>query len=164
MANKDEKKLLEKAAVYWFIQGVKKLCGIEYSIKKHFGEDGISKPDFILRAKDQEIALEVTHLFYDEHEARLLLGKSSHVSDEIQYVSKMLDTLNDIIANKVNKKYDYSGRIELLIRSVSPAFAIPHFITNITNINLENTDSFYHIWLLSRNENSGDWSDLLQLK
>ncbi|EEG78843.1 hypothetical protein [Dethiobacter alkaliphilus] len=164
MALNDEKKLLEEAAIHWFIKNIKKLCGIQYHVKKHYGEDGISKPDFILTGHEEEIAVEVTHLFYDEHEARLLLGKLDHVPDEIQFVSTMIDTLNDLIANKVGKKYDYQGRIDLLIRCASPAFAIHHFIKNSVHINTDNTYNFHHIWLLLRNVETGEWSDLLQLK
>jgi hypothetical protein len=162
-ALKDEKTRLEAAAISWFIDQYEMLYEVKYEILEHYGEGAISKPDFILKSAHQEIAVEVTHLFIDEKEAQLLLGKPHGSKREPQHFDDLIKSLNKLIAKKAAKKYRYDGHIELVIRSASPIFSASDFVSKFQHINLDNTERFHHIWLLTQDEQFGKWS-LLKLK
>lgn len=161
---RDEKTLLEEAAISWFINQYEMIYGVKYEVLEHYGESDISKPDFILKSAHQEIAVEVTHLFINEKEAQLLLGKAQGTNNrQPQIFSDLIKSLNELITKKSGKTYIYNGYVELVIRSASPIFSASDFISKIRHINLNNTERFNHIWLLAQDEELANWS-LLRLK
>lgn len=81
----DEKSALEEAAVGIFVD--------LYNLNREDHLEVIERrerPDYILKSiKDGLVALEVTHLFYDADEAKMLFGRSAEEMHGLEKFSKL---------------------------------------------------------------------------
>ncbi|WP_308634903.1 hypothetical protein [Paenibacillus silvisoli] len=154
-----EKYLLENAAVNIFVQIYNQSFPGKLTIQVRQ-----ERPDVILAHADQEFSgLEITHLFYDSLQAKILLGRSEDDFDRIETMEKSIYTLNELIKKKerIYKDIGLEFELSLLIRNASPIYGMKDF--------LKHKDSIYkpfvftNIWFLSRDGND-EWllTDLLQ--
>jgi hypothetical protein len=123
------------------------------------------RPDYLLVNSNQEfIGLEITHLFFDPKEAKMLLARSVDGFHGQECLDDLISTLNELIKQKENlyEKMVFSFPIELLIRNASPIFGITDFMRNKDAI--LKTHVLKRIWFLSRDGNN-EWllKDLLTL-
>lgn len=149
----NEKLALEKTAIQLFIQiyNQNHLDKLRLLYQQE-------QPDAVLQINEQDkLGLEITHLFYDELEAKILLGRS----DQDPYVQETLDhlieELNMLIRRKENKMDNYSKNypIALLIRNASLLFGMSDILSCRNRI-YKPQNLFTQIWLLSRDGYS-DW-------
>ncbi len=155
---------LEREAADLFIHSYNALHGAEFVLTKH-----IDKPDFV--ATDKELGLsvgiEITHLFYDEDEARLLLGKTSNhvIADEV-VLDKLVSVLNNRLKTKSEKAkhYQYYNDMILVIRVASPVFDKATFDALERYISIPQTTVFDQIWLLFHSESGVVDDNLKRLK
>lgn len=161
----NEKEALEEAACLYFIDSYNKAHGTHFEIKKH--QD---KPDFLMRNPDtgEMMGVEVTHLFYDSEEAKMLLGRSSLPlqPDKEKSFYALAGRLNDLLAKKVKVAvaYDFGYKIFLLVRVACPIFNKSHFEMCSDWIDLHSGNPFAEVWFLFYSESTDTFSDLLQIQ
>ncbi|RLC36773.1 hypothetical protein DRH29_03825 [candidate division Kazan bacterium] len=155
-----EKKKLEKAAFDYFIKSYNLFNGTNFQFNKHS-----DKPDFIAEDDGQMLGVEVTHLFYDDNEAKILLGRADKRISGIMKADELIKTLNIKLADKVEQaaKYDFKNRMILVIRVASPVFDKSDFDREENSIKVPQS-VFSEIWMLFYDTNTQSWSDLKQLK
>lgn len=95
----NEKEALEEAACLYFIDSYNKAHGTHFEIKEHK-----DKPDFLVEdsSTSETMGVEVTHLYYDSEEAKMLLGRLSlHLRpDNKKNFYALADRLNDLLEKK----------------------------------------------------------------
>lgn len=157
----DEKWLLEESAALALVEILNIQQGTSYEILKH--ED---RPDFVIenQADGMRLGVEVTHLFYDSEEARLILGRSREQDHPPEYMEEYIRRLNALLQQKSEKAKGYSHDypLALLIRVVSPLFHIYDFKTYASRIVVPSSD-FRIIWLLFYDFHVHRWTILEQL-
>lgn len=125
------------------------------------------RPDFLVQepSSGEKVGIEVAHLFQDDEEARMLLGRSQEWGHSTVTSSDLITRLNDLLRQKAQKveDYDFAGSLFLLIRVASPTFDRESFVALQTDINIPFC-RFSEIWLLFYDFNGASWSDLMQLK
>lgn len=155
-----EKKNLEKQAIMIFLS----LFNIE--IKSNYRVIAIQEcPDALIENGDGNIlGLEVTHLFYDFLEAKIVLGKIRSKARRPEEFTILLNGLNELLKKKVNKLSNYKNENPclLLIRNTSLVFGMNDFIDNREKIEIPK-NNFQSIWLVSRGNHLKRWY-LLRLK
>jgi len=157
----NEKRALERAAAEWFLQRYNEL------VHKVFRITILQeRPDVVVEAADGTvIGIEVTHLYYDDLEAKMLLGRSVEEFHRPENFTELLDQLDRLLKKKleVGRKYPWDHPLFLIIRSVSPVFTGEDFAGIEKYVALP-TGIYDEIWLLVRDEvNDEDWSDLIRL-
>lgn len=157
-----EKKLLEEYAVSYFLSELNRIEGQAYVINKH-----LDKPDFLVndRLTGEEIGIEVTHLFYDPEEAKMLLDRPRKFDHGSMDIHHLIDRLNRLIQQKAQKAPDYLpiSKTILLVRVASPVFDKEDFDRLEQEI-IVPENIFWQIWLLFRNSSDVGWGDLKRLK
>ncbi|MDY7993100.1 hypothetical protein ACYCSE_01215 [Paenibacillus sp. SEL1] len=155
----DEKSALEEAAISNFVD--------LYNLNREDHLEVIERrerPDYILKSiKDGLVGLEVTHLFYDAAEAKMLFGRSAEEMHGLENSASYIQVLNELLKQKEKKieKYDAAYPIALLIRNASPIFGMSDFLRNKNAI--YKPEKYTHIWFVSKDGNDNEWSlkDLL---
>ena len=160
MAEKEE---LELAACTFFINSYNAIHHTNLEIIQH-----TDKPDFLLcdANTEEQIGVEVTHLYYDGKEAMMVLGRLSKQPHGVMDISQLVEKLNADMAEKINRaaQYDYEGKLILLIRVASPIFDKQDFEMYQDEIDVPKLNTFSEIWLLFWNQADGNYSDLMQLQ
>ena len=155
----DEKDKLEGYALDYFLNKHKPYW--ELVEKKE-------KPDFLLRSKEtgKQFGIEVTHLWYDDEEARMLLGRSNKKVSDLQNADTLIKELNNRLVKKDTKarKYKFDKPMFLLIRITSRVFDKSTFDMYETDIVIPPDCIFKAIWLLFYNFDTQKWKDLKPLK
>jgi len=160
----DEKRALEQAAAEEFVEAINRITGSRFQIIRHH-----DKPDIVIADSltGRTIGVEVTHLFYDEEEARLLLGRpvDSVPAFKIETMEEFTDRLNELLAQKAEKSdgYEFSGELGLLVRVVSPMFTKADFDRYERLIRVPDND-YHHIWLLFCDFDREKWDIIKQLQ
>ncbi|WNQ12399.1 hypothetical protein MJA45_04945 [Paenibacillus aurantius] len=161
-----EKRALEKAALKTFLSLYNRNHPIKYRLL-YFQE----KPDAVIQdARGNKLGVEITHCFYDSHEARRVLGRQHKVREEEEHAWETLDTLiaelNKLIRRKEEKKAHYVDHypIALLIRNASLSFGMSD-ILKYREMLCKPGGAFTHVWFLSR-DGTKDWllTDLCEPK
>ena len=161
----NEKEALEEAACLYFIDSYNKAHGTHFEIKEHK-----DKPDFLVEdsSTSETMGVEVTHLYYDSEEAKMLLGRLSlHLQpDNKKNFYALADRLNDLLEKKIKAAfaYDFGGKLFLLVRVVCPVFNKSHFEMYSDWINLHLENPFAEVWLLFYSELTDTFSDLLPIQ
>lgn len=161
----NEKEALEEAACLYFIDAYNKANGTHFEIKKH--QD---KPDFLIgdASTGEMMGVEITQLFYDKEEATTLLGRPSSASqpDEGKIFYALAGRLNDLLEKKIKVafRYDFGGKLFLLVRVACPVFNKSHFEVYSDWIDLPSGNPFAEVWLLLFSESTDTFSDLLQIQ
>ncbi|WP_025678852.1 hypothetical protein [Paenibacillus massiliensis] len=155
----DEKSALEEAAINIFID--------LYNFNRQDDLKVVEKqecPDYILKNKKEDlIGIEVTHLFYDAEEAKMLLDRSNKELHGLEDSTNYIGTLNKLLKQKEKKidKYDAIYPIALLIRNASPVYGMSDFLKYKSVI--YKPEKYCHIWFVSKDGNNNEWllKDLL---
>lgn len=157
MSHDSEKRKLEKAAIELFVLCFKKTYGIEYRLVQQQ-----ERPDAIVEdGNGKRLGLEITHLFYDELEAKMLLGRSQQQIHGLENFDDHLKELDCLLEKKVRTGLGYSTQYpcSLLIRNASRIWTKEDFDGVISKI--KPTRSLYKdIWLLTTDRFSV-WSLIL---
>ena len=148
-----EKKTLELSAIELFL--------LIYN-KNH------SDPHRLLRLQDQPdavledeegnpLGMEITHLFYDSLEAKMLMGKTDSRELPPEHLDFLIAGLNNLIHAKEEKRmyYSHDYPVSLLIRNTSLIFGLSDLLRKKSLI-YKSTGFFKDIWLLSRDDSS-EW-------
>lgn len=142
-----EKENLEKAACEQFLKAYNQTYGCSFKTELHS-----DKPDFIVKdtINGQSIGIEIAHLFHDQQEAKLLLGRDNGLHDSIA-ISDDITSLNELINQKCNKalNYDYGGSLHLVIRIASPIWDKANFEKEVENIVIP-ACKYVCVWLIFR--------------
>lgn len=142
-----EKRALERAAINIFV--LKYNEQYEPSIRLLYQHD---KPDAILEdSRRHKIGVEITHLFYDAEEAKMLLGRAEAKVRTLASFDILLEELNALIRRKEAKRQGYPPYypISLLIRNASLHYGKAEFECNRIRMYLP-PQVFQNIWLLTR--------------
>ncbi|MDQ0873009.1 hypothetical protein QFZ77_001668 [Paenibacillus sp. V4I3] len=151
--HEDQKKAMEQAAIDIFLD----LYNVNNEVPLRMVQQQ-EKPDALLEdARDNRIGLEVTHLFYDTEEARLMLSRSELTKPSAEGIDTFIKVINDRIQSKEHKLKDYSHDYPcmLLIRNLSLLFGMSDILGRKRNLVLPH-GHFTQVWLLSR-DFTPDW-------
>jgi hypothetical protein len=157
----EEKHQLERTAVRLFlsIYNLNNLAKLRLLYQRDI-------PDAVLQQQDQRLlGMEITHLFYDSEEAKMLLGRSKGRVDSQEVVEMLIAELNKRIQIKEIKidHYESDYPIALLIRNVSATFGMSD-ILRAKELLYKPQGRFTNVWFLSR-DGTEEWllKDLQQL-
>ncbi len=158
----DEKWLLEQNAAEFFVKALNDKLGTSYVVVLH-GD----RPDIVIEDINthHRLGVEVTHLFYDAEEARMLLGRSDPRYKEAENMESYIHRLNHLLAQKAEKAKGYTnyGELALLVRVASPVFGLEDF--NNYQILIQVPQCQYkYIWLLFYNFADKKWNLLKSIK
>jgi hypothetical protein len=151
--HEDEKKALEQAAIDIFLE----LYNANNEVILQLVQQQ-EKPDALLEdAMNNRIGLEVTHLFYDTEEARLMMSRSELTKPGEEVLDTFIKVINDRIHSKEQKFQDYSHDYPcmLLIRNISLLFGMSDVLGQKHKLVLPR-GQFTQVWLLSR-DFTPDW-------
>lgn len=154
-----EKKALEREAIRVFLQLYNMRSEPKYRLLYQQ-----EKPDAVLESRHRrQLGLEITHLFYDAHEAMQALGRTDEPRREPETIDTWLGELNERIRTKEEKFAAYSHKypLSLLIRNASPQFGLAEVRSYRDRI-AKPQGLFDNIWFLSR-DGGPDWQ-VLELK
>jgi len=156
-----EKKKLERAAFDYFINAYNRQSGTTFAFRKHH-----DKPDIIAIDDNETIlGIEITHLYYGDEEAKLLLGRSDKDMFGPVTLEGLIANLNELLKEKIRqaKNYKFNEDVILVIRAASPVFEISDFERLREKINIPK-NTFSEIWLLAHDAKEGAWKGLRQLQ
>ena len=157
----NEKQELERAAIKYFVSSYNKAYRGKLVIEKRQ-----ECPDFILSNGNKgQIGAEVTNLFYDLQEAKLLLGRSETDSHPGMCSTELISRLNKILEKKNNDaiKYHYLGELILIIMVASPIFGCKTIHMYKADVVIPRNNIFSEIWLLFYNYQKQRWDELERL-
>jgi hypothetical protein len=159
--NLDEKWLLEEGAAVDLVEALNLRYGFSFEIVEH-----ADRPDIVIEdpTSGMRIGVEVTHLFYDSDEARMIFGRSLNTERPPENIEECIRRLNALLLQKAEKAhgYDHEAPLALLIRVVSQVFKREDFQANMAKINVPASD-FRYIWLLFYDFSLRRWLNLEQL-
>ena len=116
-------------------------------------------PDFLLEAEDGTcLGLEVTHLYYDSQEAKMILGRSSDGLHGVECFAHSVDALNKLLKKKgeLGRSYQRSYPVSLLVRVASPIFDSSAFENSKHLLEIPK-DVYQDVWLLAREHQNSQW-------
>ena len=158
----DEKWLIEESAALALVEILNFQQGTSYEIFMH-----ADRPDIVIENQldGTRLGVEVTHLFYDSEEARLIFGRSHEQSHPPEYIEEYIRRLNALLQQKSVKAkgYNHEYPLALLIRVVSPLFHKGDFQAYASRIVVPPSD-FQIIWLLFYDFLEQRWTLLEQLR
>ena len=146
MGHDQEKLDMESAAVQSFLLAYNAREHASYQIKEHR-----DRPDFILvDDRGAEMALEVTHFFDSEEEARDLVH-GLPMTEGPHDVAAEVQRLDALLAHKAQEalEYDVPGPISLLVRIASPYFDAAEFRRQAGAVHVP-PGAYQKVWLLFR--------------
>jgi hypothetical protein len=160
-----ETKKSEIAACQSFVESYNNLKKTNFELDdKRVVKD---KPDCLVRDKISgiSIGIEISHLFYDSKEAKMLLGRSSDKIHGLMNSTAVLQTLNERLKKKCTQaeKYEFEGKMFLVVRVASPIFDKSTFDRFEDDI-IVPSNVFDQIWLLFFDFREQEWGELKQLK
>lgn len=159
----NENQDLELAACNYFIGAYNAIHHANLEFIEHR-----DKPDCVLRdaVTGEQVGVEVTHLYYDAKEAKMVLGRLPKQVHGVMTISQLIEKLNADMAEKINRaaKYNFEGKLVLLVRVASPIFDKQDFEMYEDEIDVPELNTFAEIWLLFWSQATGTYSDLMQLQ
>lgn len=163
MANPlDEKWLMEESAALALIEALNLQLGTSFQLVEHW-----DRPDVVIeeQASGQRIGVEVTHLFYDDEEARMFVGRSREENHAPEYIGEYIRRLNALLKQKAEKAKGYAHKdpLGLLVRVVSPIFHTHDFRVYADRVVVPPSD-FQYIWLLFYDFLAHRWAVLERLR
>ena len=155
-----EKKKLEKAACRYFLDAYNRKQDTHFEILRHS-----DRPDFVVQDGSKTLGIEITHLYYGDEEAMELLGKLDKPSPQVQIFPTLVENLNALLADKAKQArgYNVSHPVILVIRAASPVFDDEDF-NHLDESIMVPESLFREIWLLARDDQTGNWVGLKRLK
>ena len=159
----DERERLELAACNCFLDSYNTRHQTNFQIVDHR-----DKPDFLVQNShtSETLGIEVMHLYHDSKEAQMVLGRRPNELHGVMTISGLIAKLNSDLSEKVERaaKYDFNGKMVLLVRVTSPIFDRQDFDMFEDEIGVPSPNNFVEIWLLFRNQATGTYSDLKQIQ
>lgn len=154
-----EKTLLEEYALKYFIEDYERQTGIKGIIISR--QEG---PDAVVEINGVRVGLEITHLYYDKDEAKMLFGRSENKQHGLERFDRLIYELNELLQKKAIKSFTYNCeyQVSLLIRNGSPIYGLTDFKKSQDNILIPH-NKYLNIWFLSRDDNDSCWR-LLKLQ
>jgi hypothetical protein len=149
----EEKHRLETAAIDLFINISREGRCIDYHVA-----DKQECPDFVLEDEQgNKIGVEVTHIFYDSEEAKMLLGRSDKKIHGLENFDTFIEELNKAFKKKGEKGNNYKSEypLSLLIRNASPLWGLEDIEHSLDKLHVP-TDVYQEVWMLTR-DNSSNW-------
>lgn len=149
-----EKRRLEREAIQLFISLNNARC--DDQVRLLYQRE---RPDAVLENTHNrgQLGVEITHLYYNECEAKRLLGRSDQEDCGPESFEQLLVELNSRIVRKetnfASVTLDYP--ISLLIRNASTMYGLTHFIAN-AELMVRSRYVFQDIWLLTR-DGASEW-------
>jgi hypothetical protein len=158
-----EKQDLELAACNYFVGSYNAIHRTNLKLVEHR-----DKPDCVVHdaVTGEHVGIEVTHLYYDAKEAKMVLGRLPKQVHGVMTITELIEKLNADMAEKTNRaaKYDFEDKLILLIRVASPIFDKQDFEMYGDEIDVPRPNPFAEIWLLFWNQANRTYSDLMQLQ
>jgi hypothetical protein len=158
----DERQALERAACEHFLKAHNATHRTNFQIAEHR-----DKPDFLVRDArvGEPLGIEVMHLYYDPKEAQMVLGRRPNELHGVMTVSGLIAKFNVDVAEKLGRaaKYDFSGKMILLVRVTSPIFDKDDFDMHEDDISIPHQEIFSEVWLLFWDQASRSYSSLKQV-
>ncbi len=158
----NEKEWLEESLINYFIEAMNNMHNSNYSVIVHR-----DRPDFIVEDKQQstKFGVEITHLYYDNEEAKELLGHEHMTYSKVENIEHYINILNKLLHKKVHKVegYDQSFNLILLVGVTSPLFTRNDFENSREDI-IVPENKFSVICLVFFNELNQNWEDLMFIK
>lgn len=158
----NQKQRLERSVLDRFLEAYNQLNGTHLRFRKHS-----DKPDFIAEDStcNHVIGIEVTHLYYDPDEAKILLGRSSKNNHDSMYANELIVTLNKRLQNKTEsaRKYKFKHKMLLIVGVASPIFDKSTFDRYGEDIIIP-AGVFDEVWLVFRNFSTEPLRALKRLK
>ncbi|TGE34478.1 hypothetical protein [Desulfosporosinus sp. Sb-LF] len=142
-----EKRILEKSAIDLFISCFKETYGMGYRLVLQQ-----ERPDaIVVDESGRRLGIEVTYLFYDVTEAKMLLGRSEQQMHGLENFDCYIKVLNSLLEKKsiAGRGYSTEYPCSLLIRNSSPIWAKEDFCGAISRIKVP-INQYKNIWLLTR--------------
>lgn len=160
-----EKTELEEAACNYFIDAYNQRRGTAFKIKQHR-----DKPDFVVEdpVSGQVVGIEITHLYYDPEDAKMLLGRSNkklHEPHGPMNDTDWIDTLSTRLQEKdlAGREYNFEHRMFLVVR-VAPSPFDKSTLQMYEDDIVIPPSAFDEIWLLLYASSRQAWTDLRRLK
>lgn len=154
----NEKEKIEYCTASYFLDAYNESKNKDFKIVLH--QD---KPDFLFNSESEGICLgvETSTLFYDQKEARMLLGRSNLTSHGIMSSLGLVEELNKKLEDKCRQaqKYSFQGKLVLVFRMASPVFDISSIEIHKSDIKIPADNKFQEIWILCQNSGR-EWKDL----
>ncbi|MFK7693098.1 hypothetical protein [Paenibacillus sp. HJGM_3] len=151
-----EKWLLERDAIRQFIALYNANIAADSPIRLLYQRE---RPDAVVEytRSRRKLGVEITHLYYNEYEAKQLLGRAAPGSFGPESFDQLLIELNHRIERKEAKYASVSLEypIALLIRNASPTYGLTEFIANADRM-ARSHHIFQSIWLLTR-DGAAQW-------
>jgi hypothetical protein len=145
----DEKLRLEEDAIELFIDISREARGINYNfIAKQ------ESPDFVLGDESGNMfGVEVTHIFYDSDEAKMLMGRSDKKTHGLENLDRFIEELNIALKKKGEKgnNYDFDYPLVLLIKNASPFWGLSDIEHSLGKLQVP-IGIYQEIWLLTRDK------------
>ncbi|MBP1995314.1 hypothetical protein [Paenibacillus eucommiae] len=147
------KRMLEREAVRHFIGLYNQLT--DNRLRLLYMHD---KPDAVLQdSRGRKLGVEITHLFYDQMEARQLFQHQHRSFVCIESFDNLVQELNQLVVRKEAKSAGYSHQypLALLIRNLSINFGWNDFNQAWDKVR-KPSSAFTDIWFLARNHSQPD--------
>jgi hypothetical protein len=116
------------------------------------------KPDFeaMISESRQKIGIEVTGIYQDEREAKINYSEITEWDSHPSFIEKVIPALNTGLENKAkrSRKYEYDGRIILVIWVGSFIYNTPQDFSAIGSKIKVPDSRFSEIWLVLRDDNT----------
>jgi hypothetical protein len=150
---KKEKELLEDAAISIFIEWYN---NNSVGSKLHLIEKQAPPlPDYKCNNENNDVHIEVTHLYGTDIDARNILGRGNLDTSNAKLMNRLMPVpgrvivrLNYLLDEKVNKNYQCDEEKWLIIRNANPLFKSEDFQREIKQIKIPHKNQFSHIYLI----------------
>ena len=160
-----EKEKLEIAACSTFLVTYNRDSKSDFKIDDD--RDKKDKPDLLIKdSKTEEvIGVEVSHLYYDKKEAKMLLGRSTEKNHGLMNSDSAIKELNSLLNKKVKQaeNYNYDKKLFLVIRVTLIIFNKDTFDMFNDKITIPE-NNFDQIWLNFYDRSIQDWGVLKKLQ
>ncbi len=160
-ASENEKHALEREAIEWFLGHYNEVTPKQYHLVSQQ-----ERPDALLADEQgNEFGVEIAHLYYDDQEAKMLLGRCTGCFHGEENLEHLVEKLNMLLKKKykVGKAFDRPYPVALLIRSASPIFSGHDFELIKDKLKLPR-GVYTEVWMLACDEEIPGWPHLIKLK
>ena len=158
----NEKMLLERKALAYFLRHYNKIKKSKYSMLEHR-----ERPDFevIDKLSGRTIGVEISHIFHDKKEAMMLLGRDPSQIHGIITASDHVKVLTRILKQKAEKVryYPFRGDVILVIRDFSQTFDADMLFDHRLGLKVPRSN-YKEIWYLARSSPAKKWDQIVQLR
>lgn len=158
----DEKELIERKALAFFLRLYNRKLGSKYRLLKKR-----ESPDFEVKdaISGKRLGVEISHIFHDKKEAMMMLGRDPRNIHGIISAQDHVDIVMRILKQKADKikRYDCDAPVILVIRDFSKVFS-PRTLFDARLSFKVPSSGYSEIWYLSRTRPIDKWDKLVRIK